>query len=145
MKNAIPENIKKVAFISFFLLLPIVGLAETGKVPDPVAVKKGAIIYKKHCVSCHGVKAVGVPLPPPMLRQPGFIAAPALNGSAHAWHHTDEDLLKVILEGSKRPNTMPGWKGVLSVKQAQDVIAYFKSFWNKRLLDCQGPKHMSCM
>jgi len=145
MKYTNPEKVKLLASIFLFFLLPTVGSAETGKAPDPGAVKRGAIIYKKHCVTCHGEKAAGVPVPPPLLRQPGFIAAPALNGSAHAWHHSDEDLLKVIMEGSKRPNTMPGWKGVLTIEQARDVIGYFKSFWNKRLLDCQGPKHMSCM
>jgi len=121
------------------------GIAETGKAPDPAAAKRGAKLYNNYCVSCHGVEAVGEPAPPPMLQRPGYFAAPALNGSGHTWHHTDENLLATIMQGSPRTKKMPAWKGVLSKKQVQDVIAYFKSLWPKRSLDCQGPKHMSCM
>lgn len=145
MNNLNSIIMKRLASFLLVLMLPAISLAETGKAPDAQAAKRGAKIYTKYCVSCHGVKAIGALVPPPMLRKPGFIVAPALNGSAHAWHHTDKDLLKVIMEGSKRANTMPAWKGVLTNKQAKDVIAYFKNLWSKRLLDCQGPKHMSCM
>jgi len=145
MKISSDSKKNGIVFALVFMVLPVSGIAETGKTPDAAAAKRGAVIYQKHCASCHGLNAEGQAAPPPMLRNPGYVTAPALNGSAHAWHHKDEDLLKVIMEGSKRPNTMPGWKGVLTIKQAKDVIAYFKNLWPKRLLDCQGPKHMSCM
>lgn len=28
---------------------------------------------------------------------------------------------------------------------ARDLVAYIKSLWTPRELDCQGPKHMECM
>ena len=75
----------------------------------------------------------------------GYIGAPVLDGKAHAWHHTDAQLVKTILEGSPRIQRMPAWKSTMNKRDAHDVIAYFKSFWSTRELDCQGPKHMQCM
>jgi len=74
-----------------------------------------------------------------------YIRAPAMNDSEHAWHHTDEALQKTILEGSPRTDRMMPWKKAgLNEANAQDLIAYIKSLWTQRELDCQGPKHMSC-
>ena len=75
-----------------------------------------------------------------------YITAPALNASAHAWHHTDEALEKTILDGSPRAPRMAAWKNSgISTGDAQDLVAYIKSLWTRRELDCQGPKHMQCM
>lgn len=72
--------------------------------------------------------------------------APALDASAHAWHHTDEALQKLILEGSARTSRMAAWKNTgLTENDAHDLVAYIKSLWTQRELDCQGPKHMQCM
>jgi len=35
--------------------------------------------------------------------------------------------------------------GVLSVAQVRDLIAYIKTFRNDRILECLGPRDMSCM
>jgi hypothetical protein len=41
---------------------------------------------------------------------------------------------------------MAAWKNNgLSEQNAQDLVAYIKSLWTQRELDCQGPKHMQCM
>ena len=72
--------------------------------------------------------------------------APALDSSAHAWHHTDVALQKLILEGSSRTPRMEAWKKTgLSNKEAHDLVAYIKSLWTQRELECQGPNHMQCM
>jgi len=69
-----------------------------------------------------------------------------MNDSEHAWHHTDEAIAKTILEGSPRSPRMIAWKKAgLDQQNAQDLIAYIKSLWTQRELDCQGPKHMKCM
>jgi mono/diheme cytochrome c family protein len=119
--------------------------AETGKPPDPEAAKRGQKLYEQYCGSCHGANGAGEPPIPPNLRLPGYFSAPALDDSQHAWHHSDQDLARVILEGSRRTQRMPGWKGVLSRQDAVDIVAYMKSLWSARALECQGPKHMSCM
>jgi len=72
--------------------------------------------------------------------------APALDASAHAWHHTDEALVRTILDGSPRTQRMIAWKNKdLTEQNAQDLVAYITSLWTQRELDCQGPKHMQCM
>ncbi|MEE8387351.1 MAG: cytochrome c [Acidiferrobacterales bacterium] len=120
-------------------------MAETGKKPDVNAVARGEGLYRSYCIRCHGVKGAGEKPISPYIRDPGYYEAPALDRSMHAWHHTDEALLKTILQGSPRTKRMPAMKGVITRKQAIDLVAYIKSFWGKRELDCQGPKHMSCM
>ncbi len=139
------KNINRVVNILVLLMLPAIVAAETGKAPDPASAERGAKLYKKYCVSCHGVKAIGEQIPPPMLRSPDYFPAPPLDDTAHAWHHSDENLVKTILEGSPRTKRMPAWKVTMTKKQVEDVVAYIKSLWSKRSLDCQGPKHMSCM
>lgn len=129
-------------YLAFFGL---VSFAETGKQPDPNMVKKGKVSYDKYCASCHGEKGDGEIAPPIGIRGPDYFAAPGLNGSAHSWHHTDENLLKVIMDGSSRTPKMRAWRDVFDNKTAEEILAYFKNWWPKRLLECQGPKHMSCM
>jgi len=68
-----------------------------------------------------------------------------LNETSHAWHHSDEQLAEVILDGLRRTNRMPAFKLALSEKDAYDIVAYIKSLWSPRIIACQGPKHMSCM
>lgn len=118
--------------------------AETGKKPDPKAAKCGAEIYATYCQLCHGKRGEGEPNVQSLLIRPGYFIAPALDDSQHAWHHTDESLIKFILKGSPRTSRMAAFKGTLNVNQAHDVVAYFKSLWGPRALECQGPKHMSC-
>lgn len=134
-----------------FLLLMLIALpegvvqAETGKPPDRQAALRGAKLYQHYCQSCHGVRGVGEPVYPWNLGKPGYFPAPALDDSQHAWHHSDDDLDKFIMQGSPRTPRMPAWKNVLSEKNVRDIIAYFKSLWGPRAIECQGPKHMSCM
>lgn len=127
-----------------FALSSATVLAETGKKPDKQAARRGAKLYAVYCESCHGRRGVGEPPIPRFIRNPRYYSAPALNDSQHAWHHSDENLVKTILQGSSRSKSMPAWKGVLSNQDAHDVVAYMKSLWSPRAIECQGPKHMSC-
>lgn len=133
------------------ILLMLIGLpvatarAETGKPPNPQAAIRGAQLYKRYCQSCHGERGVGEPVYPWNVGKPGYFPAPALDDSQHAWHHSDEDLVQFILHGSPRTPRMPAWGKVLSEKKVEDIVAYIKSLWGPRAIECQGPKHMSCM
>ncbi len=120
-------------------------MAETGKRPDKNKIVSGKKLYAMYCQSCHGVRGIGEPAVPSSLRNPSYFNAPALDGSQHAWHHTDEDLIKFILEGSPRTKRMAAWNKALSKEDARDLVDYMKSLWGPRALECQGPKHMSCM
>jgi len=120
-------------------------LAETGKPPERQAVIRGAKIYQNNCQSCHGQRGIGEPVYPWNLGKRDYFPAPALDDSQHAWHHSDEDLVKFILNGSPRTSRMPAWRGTLSERNVRDVVSYMKSLWSRRALECQGPRHMACM
>lgn len=108
--------------------------------------KRGQSLYKEKCQSCHGMNGVGETYNIQALTDKNYIRAPALDYSEHAWHHTDDALEKTILDGSPRTQRMAAWKNEGMTKQnARDLIAYIKSLWTQRELDCQGPKHMQCM
>lgn len=118
--------------------------AETGKAPDAKSVVIGKKLYIKHCQVCHQKDGVGEEPISVYIRLPGFVTAMPLNETSHAWHHGDEQLVRMILEGSRRTKRMQAWKGTLSEKQVQNIVAYIKSLWSPRILACQGPRHMSC-
>ncbi len=110
------------------------------------AEQRGQSLFSTYCQSCHGLDGVGEPYTKQALTDKDYIRAPAMNDSEHAWHHTDEALAKTILEESPRSPRMIAWKKAgLDQQNAQDLIAYIKSLWTQRELDCQGPKHMQCM
>ena len=113
--------------------------------PQSAAEKHGEKLFTENCQACHGAVGIGEA---PKFGGPEQGLAPALDDTAHAWHHTDEALQNTILKGSPVPNSrMIAWESKLSARDAQDLIAYMKSLWNERALRCQGPKHMDpgCM
>jgi len=140
---------RQYGFLITFTLIMIVFttnvFAETWKRGTEQEVKREKKLYVAHCQTCHGVNGVGGNPIPSVVRNPDYIVPPALDDSQHAWHHSDEDLIETILEGSPRTKQMPAWKSILSRRDAADLVAYMKSLWSDRALSCQGPKHMSCM
>lgn len=113
--------------------------------PLPKAAQSGKALYKTNCQGCHGNDGVGENYSKASLANKKYRMAPPLDYSAHTWHHTDDALVKTILNGSPNSKRMIAWKKILSKKDAQDLVAYIKSLWGQRELDCQGPKHMRCM
>ena len=108
--------------------------------------ERGHDLYVSKCQTCHGKDGNGENYGIEALTNKKYIMAPALHASAHAWHHTDEALQKIILEGSTRTARMAAWKNSgVSDADAHDLVAYIKSLWTQRELECQGPKHMQCM
>lgn len=109
------------------------------------AVDRGRALYGANCQDCHGVRGVGE-RPDDIYAKDEFgVVAPPLDDSAHAWHHSDFNLVQTILNGSPRNERMAAWKHSLSGKDAEDLVAYIKSLWNFRSLACQGARHMRCM
>lgn len=108
--------------------------------PKPItaAARRGERLFATNCQACHGDHGIG------QSPQAGvqLALAPALDETAHAWHHTDEQLVETILHGLPPPSQMVGWTGRLKSSDAQDIVAYMKSMWTERALRCQGPKHM---
>ena len=61
--------------------------------PDSEAPLTGEELYKKYCSACHGDDGKGVP-----------DAGPAI---AHELHHTDEELISVMINGKKEMDPVP--------------------------------------
>jgi mono/diheme cytochrome c family protein len=103
--------------------------AQTRRKQDFAQVMQGARLFQQYCVSCHGVRAVGVPRwtrPGPDGRYP----PPPLNGSAHSWHHPTVALKDFINNGTATSGgNMPAWKDKLSEEQVEAIIAWFQSLW----------------
>lgn len=137
----------KAQYISLLLIICFSGgvEAETGKAPDPAAVLRGKALYEKHCQVCHQKDGVGERPIPWSIRKPGYFTAMPLNETSHAWHHSDEQLVTIILEGLRRTNRMPAFSRILSEGEVYDIVAYIKSLWSSRIIACQGPQHMRCM
>lgn len=109
------------------------------------AISAGAKLFKDNCQACHGADGIGErPDDPNAKDEYGFVA-PALNDDAHAWHHPDEQLVEMILNGSSRNKRMIAWKENLSREDAENLVSYIKSLWSFRSLACQGTRHMACM
>jgi mono/diheme cytochrome c family protein len=113
---------------------------------DPVI--KGEQFYNMYCVSCHGVKGVGERPEDKYAQDEYGYVAPPMDDTGHAWHHTDEQLVGMILEGSPRNPRMASFKQVLNESDANSLVEYIKSLWSPHIREnCQGPKHMNpgCM
>jgi len=110
--------------------------------PRSAAERRGLALYRTNCAACHGERGIGEVITDPLLADPDYLRAPALNDFTHAWHHEDEGMVKSILEGSPREPRMRGQKDVLSSADAHDVVAYIKSLWGAKALSCQGQRHM---
>jgi mono/diheme cytochrome c family protein len=110
--------------------------------PKSPAEHRGEKLYQSNCRQCHGLRGVGETHSDMTLNNPRYVRAPALDDSTHAWHHSDDALVKTILEGSPREPRMRSFKDVLREQDARDIVAYMKSLWGRRALACQGSLHM---
>lgn len=121
-------------------------LAETGTRADSETVAQGKALYETHCIGCHRQGGVGEPRVPWSIRRPDLMEAMPLDETSHAWHHGDEQLIGMILDGTSRSRRrMPVFRGVLTEADAADLVGYMKTFWSDRIVACQGPAHMRCM
>lgn len=104
----------------------------------------GQGLFTTYCVACHGVNGVGE-RPDDIYTQDSYgFVAPPLDDTGHAWHHTDDQLITTILEGSPRNSRMIAWEHVLTEREALSVVTYIKSLWSPFVRDnCQGPAHMN--
>jgi len=96
----------------------------------------GASLYRQNCAACHGPDAQGQVAGQPMggQRADGTYIAPALNGTAHAWHHAPGQLFELIKHGSPAPDSpMKGWAERMSDREIEAVLAYIQSLWPERL------------
>ena len=108
-------------------------------------IASGRQVYEETCQACHGERGVGETPDDPFAEDEFGFKAPALNDDAHAWHHSDQNLIQTIRNGSPRNERMIAFQDTLSNEDVENVVAYIKSLWNFRSLACQGGRHMGCM
>lgn len=96
---------------------------------DLKQIAHGQILFRKNCAACHGQNAEGTP----DWRKPlenGRYPPPPLDGTAHAWHHSTEELKNFILNGGPPgEGRMPGWAGILEDQEIDDILIWIKSLW----------------
>ena len=113
----------------FRSLPPEGGWTVPGRWYTATQVEQGREIFQAHCAVCHGSTAEGteewwVP------EDDGLYPPPPLNGTAHAWHHPLEELLRYIEQGGiPLGGKMPGFGEALDENQRRASVAYFQSFW----------------
>jgi mono/diheme cytochrome c family protein len=106
------------------------------KRPTGAQVEAGRAVYTANCQVCHGAKARGLVRNWRTRGADGALPPPPLNGTAHAWHHDQETLLKTINQGGKPlGGVMPAFKNKLSDEGKIAVLAYIVSLWPEEIYE----------
>jgi len=96
-------------------------------------IARGGKIFQQNCISCHGAKAEGQPNWTKTDNN-GKYPAPPLNGTGHAWHHSNAVNTNTIKNGTIHlGGSMPAWKDKLTDQEISDVIAWFQSKWSDKV------------
>jgi mono/diheme cytochrome c family protein len=96
----------------------------------PEQIVLGEAVYAQFCASCHGANLEGQPNWKVPLAD-GSLPAPPHDSSGHTWHHPDEILLDITVNGGdpKYNSKMPAFKDQLSREQMVAVLEFIKSRW----------------
>lgn len=87
-------------------------------------ITRGSKVFQQSCASCHGAAGEGQ-------SGEGKLPVPALDGSAHSWHHSNAMNRNTIMNGTKHlGGSMPAWKDKLTEEEITDVMAWFQSKWS---------------
>ncbi|MEX0964569.1 MAG: cytochrome c [Pseudohongiellaceae bacterium] len=136
--------------IMLFFLSALLGCEERATAPDsnsaslPSPIAESAVsrwytdsqsitgreVFAQNCAVCHGAQAEGTAGDWREKLDDGSFPPPPLNGTAHAWHHPQEILLRVIdYGGEAMGGKMPAFIDVLDQQEKLAAIAFFQSFW----------------
>lgn len=110
------------------------GMAEVSRWYSLAQLDRGRDVFALNCAVCHGAEAEGT-VPDWRTRlDDGSFPPPPLNGSAHAWHHPQQILLRVIDYGGEAfGGKMPAFDDVLEQSDKLAAIAYFQNFWTDEI------------
>ena len=103
---------------------------------DKTTLDTGQVVYEMQCAECHGINGEGQFSDAPMQRDStGRIGAPPHNRNGHTWHHDDDLITDVILNGGRgTPDMfypMPAFSEQLTDEEIEAVIAYIKTMWTE--------------
>ena len=99
-------------------------------------ITEGKKVFSNNCAACHGSEGQGLTENWKKSLPDGSYPPPPLNGTAHTWHHSKEQLLRTINTGGvPLGGVMPAFKDKLTDKEKEAVMAYFMSLWTDRIYD----------
>ncbi|MFC1523262.1 c-type cytochrome [Thermodesulfobacteriota bacterium] len=91
--------------------------------------ERGGRLYTQHCAGCHGIAAQGVPGWQEKGAD-GRFGSPPLNGTGHAWHHSEKSLKLVIQNGMiKFGGSMPPFGDKLAEEEVDALFSWMISLW----------------
>ena len=125
---------KGILLVFFGLVLAVTSVCSSSpklSTKPQADVQNGASLYNQFCLSCHGGATGGkiTDIPPPH------------NANGHTWHHPDQQLTDIILNGlsaSLDPQKMPAFKDKLSQQDVEEVLAYIKTWWTDKQREFQA-------
>lgn len=99
---------------------------------NPEKMKLGESLYAQYCAACHGVDLQGSPTWKELLSD-GSLPPPPHDSTGHTWHHADELLIRIILNGGdvSRNSKMPAFKKTLTEDDAVAILEFIKSKWGR--------------
>jgi mono/diheme cytochrome c family protein len=105
----------------------------------------GRNIYKEKCTSCHGKELVGNKFWRTKKDIDGNNLPPPLNGTGHTWHHSPEQLFKIIKYGIKHfdPNYEGNMRGFeeLSDDEIHSILEFIMSTWPEEIREQYTEKY----
>jgi len=99
-------------------------------------ITEGKKVFSNNCAACHGSEGQGLTENWKKSLPDGSYPPPPLNGTAHTWHHSKEQLLRTINTGGvPLGGVMPAFNDKLTDQEKEAVMAYFMSLWTDRIYD----------
>ena len=130
------------------LLLPAPALA--GHELENRDLADGRVLYKEHCVSCHGAKLEGQPNWR-RIGKDGLLPAPPHDRTGHTWHHDNMLLFDYTKLGGKAlmaargiagfKSGMQGFGDALTDDEIWDILAFIRSTWPDRMRKIQASRN----
>lgn len=99
---------------------------------DAGRVASGAELYDAYCASCHGANLEGAADWKRTLPD-GSLPPPPHDNSGHTWHHADDLLMSITLNGGDPAynSRMPAFGDQLSEHQVLSILEFLKSKWGR--------------
>jgi mono/diheme cytochrome c family protein len=119
---------------AFVLAMGVAGIGAASAADVTSEIDSGARIYAAECAACHGSSLEGQPRWW-QADASGQIPAPPLDGTGHAWQHSDAQLIEFIansmasVAGPDYRSGMPAFAGRLGDAEMLAVVAFIKSRW----------------